>query len=71
MKIAEQMTAELKTLPPDDLMRVHQVIMTLKSTPSGPNRPRNLSASRRVRAVLQSCPGAWSKDLMINREDRV
>ncbi len=72
MNIVDQMTNELKTLRPDDLMLVHQLVISLKSRHNSAPGQRSFAPSQRVRRALRTSSGeAWADDILKSRDDRV
>ncbi len=71
MKIKEQAIEELEGMSPLDLMRVYDMILSIKSkTPEHKEREDN-PAYLRVRNALKQCKGSISDEILSEREDRI
>jgi mRNA-degrading endonuclease RelE of RelBE toxin-antitoxin system len=71
MKIKDQAIRELEELKPGDLLKVHDLILSLKRRPEEGKRKSGLSPYKRVRQALKQCKGSLSEDIMATREDRI
>ena len=72
MKIKDQAMRELQELRPRDLLKVYDLIISLKERPDEGKKGPRLSASYlRVREALKQCQGSLSEDILWGREDRV
>jgi len=71
MKIKDQAIRELEDLKPGDLLKVYDLIVTLKKGLPGEKRKRDVPAYLRVREALKQCKGSLSEDILLGREDRV
>jgi hypothetical protein len=71
MKIRDQAIRELEELKPGDLLKIYDLILSLKRRPEGGRRKSGLPPYRRVRKALKQCKGSLSEDIMAAREDRI
>ncbi|MDI6891228.1 MAG: hypothetical protein QMC83_09900 [Thermodesulfovibrionales bacterium] len=70
MKIKEQAIKELELLGPSELMKLYEIIISLKTKPKKPKIKKELGYLR-VRKALAQCKGALSDDILLLREDRI
>lgn len=68
MKIKEEAIKELETLRPAELLKVYDLIFSLKEKKQieVPN-----AAYLKVREALRQCRGSLSEDVLLGREDRI
>lgn len=71
MKIKEQAIKELEALKPVDLLKVYDLILSLKGKGGEQPVKEHLPGYMRVREALKQCKGSLSKDILSNRKDRV
>jgi hypothetical protein len=71
MKIKDQTIGELEELKPGDLLKIYDLILSLKKSPEGGRRKSGLPPYRRVRKALKQCKGSLSEDIMAAREERI
>jgi hypothetical protein len=71
MKIKDQTIRELEELKPGDLLKIYDLILSLKKSPEGGRRKSGLAPYRRVRKALKQCKGSLSEDIMAAREERI
>lgn len=71
MKIKDQAMKELEELKPDELLKVYDLILSLKRKPREERRRGDSPAYVRVRKALKQCKGSLSEDILSGREDRV
>jgi len=70
MKIKEQTIKELEELKPRELIRVYDLILSLKRKPEE-RRKGGSPAYLRVREALKQCKGSMSEDILLDRENRI
>ena len=71
MKIKDQAIKNLEELKPGDLVRVCDLIISLKGKSAQEKRKANLLSYTRVRRVLKQCKSPLSDDILAAREDRI
>ncbi len=71
MKMKEQAIKELEELKPNELIKIYDLILSLKRQPPGEKARGDLPAYLRVREALKQCKGSLSEDILVAREDRV
>ncbi len=71
MKIKEQTIKELESLDPSELMKVYEIIISLKITRKEHKDRKGKPAYLRVRNALKHCKGSLSEDILLLREDRI
>jgi len=71
MKLKDSAIKELESLNPSEMMRVYEMIISLKTIPPKHKVKQGISAYMRVRNALKQCRGSLSEDLISQREDRV
>jgi hypothetical protein len=71
MKIKEQTIKELEELKPRELIRVYDLILSLKRKPEEERRKGGSPAYLRVREALKQCKGSMSEDILLDRENRI
>ncbi len=67
MKIKEQAIKELETLKPVEVMRVYDLILSLKDKRQKRIAKEALPSYMRVREALKQCKGSLSEDILSNR----
>ena len=72
MKINEQAIKELESLGPSELMKIYEMIISLKS-PQKKHKAQKKGAPVyiKVRNILKQCKGSLSEDILLLREDRI
>lgn len=70
MKIKEQAIKELEELRPAEMLRVYELILSLKKMNEKQPKEPTL-AYIRVREALRQCKGSLSEDILAAREDRI
>jgi hypothetical protein len=69
MSIKERTIKELESLGPDDLLRIHDLILLLKSrAKSGPLAVPG--TFEEVQRLLATCPGSLADDIIRGRAER-
>lgn len=72
MRILSRAIKTMETLPPDDLMAVYNVMLTMKKRRKHKEAGlQNVYSYRKVRSILSKCPGSMSEDIKQGREDRL
>ena len=71
MKIRDQAIKELEELNPGELLRVYDLILSLKRRPPEEQRRGASSAYQRVREALKRCKGSMGDDIFSGRDDRI
>jgi hypothetical protein len=71
IKIKEQTIKELDTLAPDELLRMYDLIISLKNTHHKEKTYAPVSEYLKVREALKGCKGSLSEDIMLERGDRI
>ena len=71
MKIKDQAIKNLEELEPGDLVRVCDLINSLKGKQPEEKRKRDFLSYTRVRRALKQCKGSLSEDILAAREDRI
>ncbi len=71
MKIKDQAIKELEELKPGDVLKVYDLITSLKRRPEEEKRRAGLPPYQRVRRALKQCKGSLSEDILAEREDRI
>ena len=71
MKIRDKTIKELEGLKPDDLLKVYDLIVSLKRDFDKKLMGETVPPYVRVREALKSCKGSLSEDILSMREDRM
>jgi hypothetical protein len=71
MKIRDKTIKELEGLKPDDLVKVYDLILSLKRDLDKETMGETVLPYVKVRQALKSCKGSLSEDIFSGREDRV
>jgi len=73
MKALENAIKEIKSLQPEDLMEVYDMIIKLKAkrTNIGSKSKKIISGRARVVEALKGCRADFSSDIISHREDRL
>jgi hypothetical protein len=71
MKMKDKTIKELEGLKPDDLLKIYDLILSLKRDLERKIEGEIIPSYVRVREALQSCKGSLSDDILSLREDRV
>lgn len=71
MKIKDQAIKELEELKPGELLKVYDLILSLKRKPPGEKGRGDFPAYLRVRKALKQCKGSLSEGILSGREDRL
>lgn len=72
MKIKDQAIKELKELRPPELIKVYDLILSLKKKPVSSSRKEEIvPAYLKVREALKQCKGSLSEDIISVRQDRI
>jgi hypothetical protein len=71
MKIKDQTIKEIQELKPTELIKVYDMIMSLKKKTLNARKEKSFPAYLKVRAALKQCMGSLSEDVSAVREDRV
>lgn len=69
MKIMEKTLKELEDLTPNELIRVYDLIVSLKEKAPQKNNSKTLLSYIKVRDVLKGCKGSLSDDILDEREE--
>lgn len=70
MKIKDQAIKEIESLNPNDLLTLIDIIKNYKKGVKKNNLQTHKSYMK-VRKVLKECKGSFSKEIILNREDRI
>ncbi|MGQ3685892.1 MAG: hypothetical protein ACUBOA_12935 [Candidatus Loosdrechtia sp.] len=70
MKIKDQAIKELESLVPSELMKVYEIIISLKPV-SRKHKVKKGEPAIKVRNALRQCKGSLSEDIWLLREDRI
>jgi hypothetical protein len=70
-KIKEQTIKELEMLAPDELLKMYDLILSLKNTHHKEKTHIPASEYLKVREALRTCKGSLSEDIVLERDDRV
>ena len=71
MKIRDQAIKELQELKPTELIKVYDLILSLKKRTLSARKEKNVPAYLKVRGALKQCKGSLSGDVLAVREDRI
>ena len=71
MKIKDQAIKELKELRPTELIKVYDLILSLKKRTLNGRREKSVPAYLKVRGALKQCKGSLSEDIISVRQDRI
>jgi len=71
MKIKDQTIKELQELKPTELIRVYDLIISLKKKTPNARKEKSVPAYLKVRGALKQCKGSLSEDVLAVREDRI
>jgi hypothetical protein len=71
MKIKDQAIKELKELKPTELIKVYDLILSLKKRDVITREEKSVPAYLKVRGALRQCKGSLSEDVLAVREDRI
>ena len=71
MKMKDKTIKELEGLKPDDLLKVYDLVLSLKRDLDKKAKGETTPPYVRVREALKSCKGSLSEDILSLREDRV
>jgi hypothetical protein len=71
MKIREQALKEMEKLRPGELLKVYDLIHSLRRGASAGKRNGTSRAYLKVRKALRDCKGSLGEDVLSAREDRV
>ena len=71
MKIKDQAIKELQELKPTELIKVYDLIMSLKKRTLNARKEKSVPAYLKVRGALKQCKGSLSEDVLVVREDRI
>ncbi len=71
MKVREQAIKELGHLQPDEILKVYNLILSLKSRTSKIRSRSPREPYMRVREALKKCKRSIAEDIISSREDRV
>ena len=71
-KIYAQTLKELETLTPGELLKMYDVILSLKAVPFS-KKIKNVSSDEylNVREALKGCNGSLAEDIIAERGDRI
>ena len=71
MKMKDKTIKELEGLKPDDLLKIYDLILSLKRDLNKKTKEETTPPYMKVREALKSCKGSLSEDILSLREDRV
>ena len=71
MKIRDQAIKALEELRPTELVKVYDLILSLKKGSLTGRKEKTIPAYLRVRGALKHCKGSLSEDILSVREDRI
>ena len=71
MKIKDQTIKELQELKPTELIKVYDLIISLKKRTLSAGKEKSAPAYLKVRGALKQCKGSLSEDILALREDRI
>jgi len=71
MKIKDQTIKELQELKPTELIKVYDLILSLKKRTLTTRKEKSVPAYLKVRGALRQCKGSLSEDILAVREDRI
>jgi hypothetical protein len=71
MKIKDQTIKELEELKPGELLKVYDLILSIKRRLPEEKKKMDSPAYLRVREALKQCKGSMSEDILLGREDRI
>ncbi len=71
LNIKEQTIKELDELKPQALAKVYDLITELKRTSHAKKSKPTAADYIKVREALKQCKGSLSKDIILEREDRI
>jgi hypothetical protein len=71
MKIKDQAIKELQELKPTELIKVYDLIVSLKKRTLSARKEKTVPAYLKVRGALRQCKGSLSEDVLAVREDRI
>jgi hypothetical protein len=71
MKIKDQAVKELEELRPTELIKVYDLILSLKKKTVNGRKEKIVPAYLKVRGALKQCKGSLSEDILLVREDRI
>ncbi len=70
MQLKERLIEEIKTLPPNLIVNIYDMVMDMKKKKSLPVKESS-PAYLRIQKVLTKCSGSLSDDIRLSREDRI
>ena len=71
MKLLEETMRDLAQLEPDDIMRVSQLVGSLRKKKDAPGSDRITEVIETARQALRNVKGNLSDDIAAMREDRI
>ncbi|NIM10799.1 MAG: hypothetical protein GTO45_02330 [Candidatus Aminicenantes bacterium] len=71
MKVREQAIKELSQLTTMEILKVYNLILSLKDNSDNVRSRQSKTAYLRVREALKNCKGSLSEDILTAREDRI
>jgi len=71
MKIKDQAVKELEELEPTEIIKVYDLILSLKKRKVDARKEKIVPAYLKVRGALKQCKGSLSEDIVSVREDRI
>jgi hypothetical protein len=71
MKIKDRAIKEIEELRPTELIKVYDLILSLKKKPVDGRKEKIVPAYLQVRGALKQCKGSLSDDILSVREDRI
>lgn len=71
MKIKDQAVKELEELEPTEIIKVYDLILSLKKRKVDARKENIVPAYLKVRGALKQCKGSLSEDIVSVREDRI
>jgi len=71
MKLQDETIREIEQLPVSELLRVYDLVVSLKRKQVSPREASTPSPYLKARSILSKCSGSMADDLISAREDRL
>ena len=71
MKVKEQTIEELNHLKPTEILKVYNLVLSLKDNKNDARPERDKTAYLKVREALKRCKGSLAEDILSQREERI
>ena len=71
MKAKEQVIEALGTMKPADLLKIYNMVLSIKSGTERLQPKSQVKAYLKVRESLKNCQGSLANDIILDREERL